>query len=282
MISARSFKTLGIAFIALGMVVYALSGDPEENLSTSLIGVICLMAGSLLYFRGRQHASRSRAVSVLGDSAPDVIYLRAFAADVSNPGRALMQGFTTDEEQLADVLRPFGDLVAIGRPGESLPPPGASRTYVSNAHWQSAVADRIAVAPLVVVRAGVGMGLLWELQHVVRNVEPARVLIWVFDLTTKDYSAFRNDAQARLGLSLPEIECFGVGDAVLNVRNRPGKVRPGFIRFTGSWDSAFMPLPRVWAQLGYNDLRKALSIALQPLFAEHGMNPRVLGRFGSQ
>src|SRR5207247_1203586 len=40
-------------------------------------------------------------------------------------------------EPLAEVLRPFGDLVAIGRAGEQLPTPGAARIYASDAKWKS-------------------------------------------------------------------------------------------------------------------------------------------------
>jgi len=54
----------------------------------------------------------------------------------SIPG-AGVSGITTQEEQLAEVLRPFGDLVAIGRAGEQLPTPGAARIYASDAEWKS-------------------------------------------------------------------------------------------------------------------------------------------------
>ena len=66
------------------------------------------------------------------DSRPHVLYLRSFQTDASTPFKVLASGFTTEEEQLADVLRPLGEMVAIGRPGESLPTPGAARTYATD------------------------------------------------------------------------------------------------------------------------------------------------------
>src|SRR5262245_24831779 len=41
----------------------------------------------------------------------------------------------TDEEELADVLQPFGDLIAIGQPGEDLPKPGAGGARPAGRLW---------------------------------------------------------------------------------------------------------------------------------------------------
>jgi hypothetical protein len=60
----------------------------------------------------------------------DSTFLRAFLG--SGLGK-------TEEEQLADVLRPFGELVTIGRPGESLPTPDAARIYTSDEEWKDVI-----------------------------------------------------------------------------------------------------------------------------------------------
>jgi len=279
MMLAGSLKGLGLSLVVTGAAIYGVSGGPEESPIAAMLGVLIMVAGILLYFRGRQHTARSRAPRILEDSRPDVVYLRTFRADPSTIVRGLMQGFTTDEEQLADVLRPFGDLIAIGRPGESLPLPGAARMYASDAQWQDAVIVRIAAAPLVVVRAGVGAGLLWELEHTVRNVDPKKVIIWILNLQKTEYATFCDQVKTQLGIALPHIRPFGLFAAMLNRQNSPSKVTSGFIRFSQAWQPSFLPLPTVWAQFGYNDLRKAFSVALRPLFEEHGLQWRVLGRF---
>jgi hypothetical protein len=276
---ARSLKGLGLILVVTGAAIYGVSGGPDESPVAGILGALTMVAGVLVYFRGRQHSARIRSPRILEESKPDVVYLRVFRADISTTPQALMQGFTTEEEQLADVLQPFGKLVAIGRPGESLPPPGAARMYASDAQWQNIVSARITEAPLVVVRAGIGAGLLWELEHTIQNVNPKRVIIWILNLQKNEYATFCDQVKTRLGITLPRISQFSLFATILNIQNRPSKVTSGFIRFSQNWQPSFLPLPTVWTQFGYNDLRKAFSVALRPVFEEHGLQWRVLGRF---
>jgi hypothetical protein len=62
----------------------------------------------------------------------------------------------SEEEALVDLLRPFGELVAIGRPGERLPTPGAARIYTSDEEWKDVVKRQMRATRLVVIRAAVG------------------------------------------------------------------------------------------------------------------------------
>jgi hypothetical protein len=138
----------------------------------ALLGPLVMMCGMVLHFRGRQQAAKSRtegAGSPIRDSKADVLYLRSFRTDASTRIKILASGLATEEEQLADVLRPFGDLIAIGRPGEPLPIPGAARMYATDSEWKSVVLDRMRSAPLVVIRAGTGPGLLWEVGQALRR-----------------------------------------------------------------------------------------------------------------
>jgi len=274
----RILKLLGVAFLFGGAAMYVASGGIEEDPITAFSGLSSMIAGLLVYFRGRQHAARSRAAGILTDARPDVVYLRAFRADPSSLHRRLMQSLATDEEQLADALRPFGDLVAIGRPGESLPLPGAARMYASDAEWQNAVMARIAVAPLVVIRAGVGAGLFWELQHTFRNVDPCRIIIWILDVRQTDYETFRTQVGSSFAITLPSVPILSVLEP-FSRHDGPSRVRPGFIRFSSDWSPIFLPLPPIWIQLGYNDSRGAFRSALRPLFEEHRVAWRPLGRF---
>jgi hypothetical protein len=52
-------------------------------------------------------------------------------------------GWLTDVERLREMLQPFGDLVAIGKPGETLPTPGAAR--LGDGGWVAGVAAKAAM-----------------------------------------------------------------------------------------------------------------------------------------
>jgi hypothetical protein len=87
-----------------------------------------MVSGAFLSWRRRQYAAQAIAQSVI--AKPHILYLRAFRRDYTTTKEVFGPRLTTtEEEQLADVLRPFGELVAIGRPGESLPTLGAARIY---------------------------------------------------------------------------------------------------------------------------------------------------------
>jgi len=280
--SGRVLKIAGIALIALGALLYGVLGEPDEN-PAAFLGVFVMIAGIVVHFRGRQHAAKARAEgpeSPLSDSKPDVLYLRSFRADPSSKLKVLQSGLSTEEEQLADVLRPFGDLIAIGQPGEPLPIPGAARMYVSDSEWKNLVLDRMRSAPLVVIRAGTSAGLLWELGQAVAVLSPKRVLVLVLDIAVREYAEFADQVRTSFGLSLPPLEPFGRLSALIDYRKNPSKVRPGFIRFSSGWIPEFLPMPSAVISIGYNDLKKQFNLALRPVFEENGAAWRPVGRFG--
>jgi hypothetical protein len=275
-------KVLGIVLIVLGAVLYASLGGPDDN-PIALIGIPFLLGGVLLYFRGRQHATRANAErpnSPLRDSKPDILYLRSFQTDPSTMSRQLMSGLTTEEEELASVLRPFGDMVAIGQPGERLPVPGATKMYADQSEWKAVVLDRMSTAPLVVIRAGNTPGLLWEMGQAVQTLEPKRLLILVLNIQVHDYNTFANQVRLNLGLNLPQIESSSLIRTVIDRRESPSKAKPGFVAFWDDWTATFLPLPETIIRTGYNDLTRPFSIALRPVFARHGIAWHEVGRLG--
>jgi hypothetical protein len=60
---------------------------------------------------------------------------------------------------LKRVVSQFGPFVAIGKPGEALPPAGAARTYKSDNPWQVRVLELIRSSKLVLMLAGSTEGL---------------------------------------------------------------------------------------------------------------------------
>src|SRR5262245_11635289 len=187
--SGKVLKAVGVALLIVGGAIYGLLGPLDEN-PIAAFGVFVMLGGVLLHFRGRQQAAKFVAnspTSPLRTTKAGVLYLRAFRADASTFGRILASGLSSEEEQLARALRPFGDLIAVGRPGELLPLPGAVRMYASDAEWKGIVLDRMRAAALVIVRAGAGPGLLWEIEQVRSIRAPETVLILVSNLPAEGY-----------------------------------------------------------------------------------------------
>jgi hypothetical protein len=277
-------KRTGIALIVLGGLLYgALGGVDSDNPTVLLTAPLMMMVGVLIYFRGRQQAARAVAESSSarpGGSKPDVLYLRSFKSDPATSFKKLMSGFTTEEEQLAEVLRPFGDLVAIGRPGEPLPLPGAVRMYATEAEWKELVLNRMRSASLVVIRAGAGPGLAWEVREAFATLKPKQLVILVLNASLDEYRVFADQVRSLAGLTLPTIEPCSPKWTIVDLRYNLTKALPGFVTFSDDWSPAFLALPFTLSRLGYNDLKEPFNAALRPVFERHGVGWHSRGRFG--
>lgn len=271
-------KATGIALLVIGFVIYAAAGGGDEP--ASFFAFPFWIVGILLYFRGRQQAAKAVAegsASPLRDSTPKVLYLRSFQSDPSTTMKKLFSGFTTEEEQLAQVLLPFGNMIAIGRPGESLPTPGATRMYATDAEWRHAVIDRMNSARLVVLRAGTSPGLFWEFRQAVSLLSPERVLVLLLNLTSSDYRLFADEVADSLQMVLPDVATNSPLRTMVDFRENPFNVTPGFICFSRGWVPEFLPLPFYKVRFA-NDMKKSFNEALHPVFDAHGVAWRPLGR----
>jgi hypothetical protein len=234
------------------------------------LGAYMLLLGLFLYWRSRQYADKAVANKVISDSKPDVLYLRSFATDPSffSTATGFMSGWLTEEEQLAEVLQPFGDLVAIGKPGETLPTPGAARLYATDAEWKKVVTNQMQAARLVVIRAGASGGLLWEVKEVVQVVNPKKLLILILNMRKKDYEPFREEADQIFNATFPKA----------NELKRFGAIS-GFVRFSPDWSPNFLPLRAPSLALGYKPYCTLFKFTLRPVFEEYGLEwkppPRV-------
>jgi len=279
--TGRGLKITGVALIIIGALLYAVLGGPDDN-PAAIFALPFMIIGPLVYFRGRQHAAKAVAegtASPIYDSKPDVLYLRSFRTDAANMIKVLASGFSTEEEQLADVLRPFGDMVAVGRPSEPLPMPGGSRIYASDAEWKNVVLHRMRSAPLVVIRAGTGAGLFWEVGQALSMLSPDKVLIFLFNLTTKDYAAFADEVRSRFRIALPAVGSPSLLRAIVDYRENPSKVLQGFVRFSDQWNPVFLPIPSTIIRFGYNDFKSSFNLALRPVFERHGVAWQPAKRF---
>jgi hypothetical protein len=175
-----------------------------------------------------------------------------------------MSGWLTEEEQLREVLQPFGDLVAIGKPGETLPTPGAARLYASDAEWKKVVTGQMQTARLVVIRAGTSGGLLWELKEVVQVVNPKKLLILILKMRKKDYESFKKEADQIFNTTFPKID-------ELKRFWSLWWVVSGFVRFSSNWNPNFLPLRLPFFRRGYKASCRLFKYTLRPVFEEYGL-----------
>ncbi|MCN9240865.1 hypothetical protein NGF19_08670 [Streptomyces sp. RY43-2] len=166
-----------------------------------------VFTGSLLMGR-RARARTARLVASVAGLAPGsyVLYLRPFTQDLSSSGIApgvetgspfgtVMRSGRTYEERLSRMFRRFGPLVAIGRPGESLPGgSGARRTYLPLDDWKDTVGELIDNARLIILGAGPGPGTVWEYVEILRRRDPSRLVVLVTDPV--DYQRFKTSTIA--------------------------------------------------------------------------------------
>lgn len=189
-------------FLAFTVFRKSLHSDQWSSIPTvrwwlQLLGsVVAFFAGVAVFAIGRQAVVRGKQhladVIESLDRLPGpryLLYLRPFSNDalmsglpddIQGGGNAqnffLVSGLTY-EESLVRRFRRFGRVIAIGRPGEELPLPGAARAYLPLNDWQSKVSRLIAGAHAVLLSAGPGPGTVWEFTEAVRLVPPTRLLL---------------------------------------------------------------------------------------------------------
>jgi hypothetical protein len=146
----------------------------------------------LLYNRGQRHFVREAEEIISADQRAPVVYLRSFAAEIE---------ISEEERALATILQTVGPFVAVGAPGDSLPPPGASRFYQVGANWQEFVTNLVRSARLVVILTGSTPGLAWELS-LCRSVLSPSQLIMLVPKDDSSYAKFAETARSA-GFELP-------------------------------------------------------------------------------
>jgi hypothetical protein len=171
------------------------------------------------YHEVRRFISLRSRVGASPEALP-VLYLRSFSDDAR---ASKTVGMLTEEEQLVEALLPFGPVLAVGRPGESLPEVGATRLYLSDDEWQERVARMMSEAILVVIRTGASHGLAWEVDTAVRAVAPQSLLLIV-------------DSQAELDAMLTRMGAL-TGQQRLRVRLRGKRIASirGMVAFDDNW-----------------------------------------------
>jgi len=140
---------------------------------------------------------------------------------------------------LAQVMDEVGPFVAVGRPGDQLPPLGASRSYRGDTDWQSYVLGLLHRATLVILLAGRTQGLAWELRQCAQRITPERLVVLVPNKRAS-YDAFQATARAAgIPLTLPpfpeaETARYDADDI------------SGLVHFDRNWQGHFSAFPRAF------------------------------------
>lgn len=119
------------------------------------------------------------------DPQRPILYLRSFRLDETYDRPPTLRemflarrGTDSAEQIMTRELDTVGPVIAIGRPGETIPPVGAARFYSTDETWRDKVANAAAAADFVVWTTGFGAGLAWEIDYLQRHVPRERLIIW--------------------------------------------------------------------------------------------------------
>ncbi len=163
-----------------------------------VLAFLSFLVGAFLWDRFRDAAQRHTVPFgpdvIASDPRPPILLLRSFADD---------QRITREERHLEQIFKPAGPFVAIGRPGDELPPLGAARFYVHDHEWKEFARKLMHDAALVLLMAGRTEGLAWELQTCRQTVDPRKVVL-VIPNDQPAYEAFRERAQSQFDMQLPD------------------------------------------------------------------------------
>ncbi len=166
----------GYSLFAVIMLV-ALSGSAlsryaqGQSVAIALLFILSAMTVSTIAVRNLHRVRRYFVVDAERllnfDSRAPVLLLRSFRSDGQHhlmPSSFLgsLWGRTTLEFEIVKTLSRVGPVIAIGRPGEALPPAGASRHYLQHERWEERVASYIEAARMIVVIMDTSDGLLRE------------------------------------------------------------------------------------------------------------------------
>ena len=168
---------LGTIWVIVGFAVWDAADDGLPKAAVGLVGFLGVGVFMSMHSTGARHLAPDADAAMAADPRPPVVYLRSFDTD-DTPSNV--------EWALCEIMDDVGPFVAVGRPGDTLPPMGASRAYRSDRDWQPYVRDLMSRAALVVMLAGKTEGLRWELRECLRRVSPKRLVV----LVPKDREAY--------------------------------------------------------------------------------------------
>ena len=103
------------------------------------------------------------------DQRAPVVYLRPFETDLRNHWY---------ESRIMRSMGKVGPVVTIGRPDEMYPATlHIAREYPHDEKWRQRIIDLTNLAQLVIVYVGTSEGLAWEIEQIIRQDRPGKLII---------------------------------------------------------------------------------------------------------
>jgi hypothetical protein len=219
---------IGTGFGLISGIGAAVIAVTDSSWEWALFSLVVISSVQCARARRVVHIAALQCITPILRSASDlstmsfVLYLRSFGIDselaatcplvgkgnwylperlfgIDNTERSL----STKEQEAVRLVSRFGRTIAVGHPGESLPPLGADRLYLAKADWKSDVRDLMPRTRLVLLVAGIASdtesaaGTLWEFTEAVRVLPPSRVLLLICT-GPEAYYRFRDAAATEL------------------------------------------------------------------------------------
>ena len=231
-----------VGFALVASFAMQIVGKEYGVLPAALIGGLgggAAFAGRKLYNMGRRLGAALRK-AFPADRKDAVVYLRSFQEDSKTSegvgSGVAFGGFstTTEEEQLVLALAEVGPVIAVGQPGEELPPLGAVRLNFTHEEWQHEVEDLLRQAALVVIRPGA----FSHIRKAVEIVAPERLLLVIAGRQGKH----QDIDLGKFGLQINSLIPTPIPAAYATKRLYGlGTVR-AFVRFGERWQPELLPL----------------------------------------
>ena len=196
----------------------------------ALLGVFRLVTGLVR----RAAARRAPPLETL-TSTPFALYLRSFEDDgafsVPRPGslwERAGEARLSIEELVVRALDELTTTVAVGRPGEALPPLGVPRYYVGGADWKTEVRGLIDRCRAAVMLLGRTDGFLWEVGEVIAAGRLPTTILLLPRLPREELERRWTkvaEVAAALGVQVPPGVPTGAVAAAFRYDGRPAWVR---------------------------------------------------------
>lgn len=179
--------------------IISASGVKDETLVVAFtISIPPILVLGIAYVLFRWETARN-ARHDKSTNTPRALYLRSFSEDASLvlsdlskapifrfAERALGRIFSVERLVLRALIERRFAGIAVGAPGERLPPLGFERLYFSEQEWQGEVASLISTCRLVIVNCSLTQWVEWELKEIERQAVKRKLILIAHGRTTEE------------------------------------------------------------------------------------------------
>lgn len=138
--------------------------------------------------RAERHLQPTASELRVNDKRKPVVLLRSFDDDGLNVPTGVEHGFPDRmsemqherfETALSHLFFLLGPLIAAATPSEELPEHGSAREKFAQTEWQDKIRNWMKEARLIIVVAGLGEGLGWELETIANSGYLSKLLVLI-------------------------------------------------------------------------------------------------------